>query len=147
MWRRYARFWGPDADRDLDEELRTHLELRVEDNLARGLSPEAARAEAEARFGDVERVRTACRAIDREAARASRWATLRDDLLADVRYAVRTLNAARTFTLVAVLSLAFGIGANVAIFRLVDTLVLRPLPGIASPVLSSSWPGRRSRTR
>ncbi|MFY0568896.1 permease prefix domain 1-containing protein [Archangium lansingense] len=61
-WRRYLRFWGRDVRADVDEELRHHLELCTEELIAQGLRPEAARAEALRRFGDLERVRSACEA-------------------------------------------------------------------------------------
>ena len=142
MWRRYLRFWGPSVNADVDDELRTHLELRVEDNLARGLSPDEARREAEQRFGDVERVRAECRTIGHQQERAMRRAATAEALVQDLRYAARTLRRAPTFTLVAVLSLALGIGANVAIFRLIDAVVLRPLPGIVRPETLVELTGR-----
>ena len=141
-WHRYARFWRADVTADVDVELRSHLELRIEDNLARGLSPDEARREAMERFGDVDRVRAACRTIGHEQERAMRRAATVEAFAQDLRYAWRTLRRAPTFTLVAVLSLALGIGANVAIFRLIDAVVLRPLPGIARPQALVELTGR-----
>ena len=133
MWRRYLRFWGSDAKADLDDELRAHLEMRVEENLARGLSPGDAYREARERFGDLDTVRAECRTIALEQERTMRRLDTLESLGQDLRFALRTLCHAPGFAAAAILSLALGIGANAAIFGLVDAVVLRPLPGIARP--------------
>ena len=107
-------------ERDLDRELRDHLERHVADLVKGGMSEAEARRKASLTFGGVERVKEDCRD-----ARGTRWV---DDLVQDVRYGVRVLLKAPVFTSVAVLSLALGIGANTAIFSLVNSLLIRALP-------------------
>src|SRR5262245_45588296 len=107
-------------ERDLDREVRDHLERHVADLMRDGLSEAAARRKAALPFGGVERVKEDCRD-----ARGTRWV---DDLVQDVRYGVRVLAKAPVFTAVAILSLALGIGANTAIFSLVNSLLIRSLP-------------------
>ena len=131
-WRRYLRFWGANAEQDLDDEFRFHLDTEIEELVAAGMSPERARAAALAKFGDVERFRADCRASDvRREARERRTATL-DVLRQDVRATWRSFRRQPRFLAAAVLTLALGIGANTAIFSVVHGVLLSP-PGYRDP--------------
>jgi putative ABC transport system permease protein len=127
-WLSYLRFWGPNVDADVDDEVRYHLELQIEAFLAEGLSPDAARRAALDAFGDVDAVKHALRAHDRRKLAYGRRADMLQDLVYDLRYAVRQLRAAPRFTIAVVLVLALGIGANTAIFSAIDAAFFRPLP-------------------
>jgi hypothetical protein len=109
-----------ERDREFDDEVASHLAEAADEFERQGLSNEEARRAARRSFGGVTQVTQ----VHREA-RSIVWV---DDLRQDVRYAVRTMARNPIFALVVVLTLALGIGANTAIFTLLDAVVFRPLP-------------------
>jgi len=108
------------ADRELREEIGYHLAREIERHVANGVSPDEARRLAIAHFGGVERVREEHRDVRRVS-----WL---EDLAADVRFALRALRRSPSLSAAAIITLALGIGANVAIFSAVNAVVLQPLP-------------------
>lgn len=116
------------VERDVDQELAFHVEMRTRKLIAAGLDPDAARERAIEQFGDLRAVRAECVDIDYEKERAVRRTNYISDLRQDVLYALRTMRQNAGFTAVVLLTLALGIGANTSTFTLIDALLLRTLP-------------------
>lgn len=128
------RLFGRHGHREaeIDEELRAHLEARVEHLVARGMTPDAARAEALRRFGDLERGRDAIRDAARSSFRIG-WTDVTHDFAHDIRYVARGLLRSPTLTLGVTATLALGLGINTAVFRVADFALFRAPAGVARP--------------
>src|SRR6185295_6932531 len=107
-------------DDELDEEMRFHLERDIDQNIRSGMNPEDARYAALRSFGGVDQSKEECR--------SARGVGLVENIVRDVTYSVRVLLKSYAFTIVVILTLALGIGANTAIFSFANGILLRPLP-------------------
>src|SRR5689334_23431479 len=118
------------AERELDEELRFHIEMETEKNLRAGMSPAEARRRALRDFGGIEPTKEAHRDVR---------GRFFEELAADTRYALRTLRRAPVLATAAILTLALGVGANTMIFSAVNAVILQPLPFAQPDRLVMLW--------
>ncbi len=128
-----------DTERDAADELAFHLAMRERELMEGGMSPEAARLEAARAFGDAGRVRAELRRVDRALARRRRWALWWGSVRQDLAHGLRGLRRNPLFALIAVLTLALGMGGNVVVFALVESVLLRPPPVAEPDRLASIW--------
>ena len=136
----FKRPQGPDTTpQDVDEEVRFHIEKKVERLMAGGLEEAEARREALRKFGDMEEVKAAMTREQRAGARNGITGLFWDRMRQDIRFAMRQLIRDPGFTLVTVLTLALGIGSTTAIFSVVDGVLLRPLPFPEPHELTVVW--------
>jgi putative ABC transport system permease protein len=122
------RLGRPGVDEEVDAELDFHLAMRRRELMARGLSDDEARKAALDRFGDLRRARHECRAIGHQREQRMRLLQYLSELRQDAAFSIRQMIATPGFTLVAIVTLALGIGATTAIFSAVNAVVLQPLP-------------------
>src|SRR5919108_5067809 len=116
-----ALFQKRKLDMEMDEEMRSHVEMQVQENIQAGMNPEEARYRALRQFGWVESIKETCRER-----RGVSWI---EHLIQDLRYGLRMLRRNPGFTAVAVLTLALGIGGTTAVFSVADKAILNPIPG------------------
>ena len=128
MWRRYLRFFGPDAGADVQDELRFHLEAKTSELIGQGRSPEDARREAMRQFGDMAQFSALCRSIGEEQVRKANWTDRLAGWWYDIRHSARALYRAPWFTVVAAITLAAGIGAATSSFSMVDAWIIHAVP-------------------
>ena len=136
-------FWQPSVDEQVDDELTEHVEMLVRRLEREGMSPEAARAAALQRFGDLASVRAECRTLAHDVEDQMNRQDFFQELRQDAAYATRTLRRAPMYTLIAALTLAIGIGASTAIFSVVHAVLLRSLPYSQSDRVVAIWNGYR----
>jgi len=125
--------------RDVDDEMRFHIQTRIDDLMKQGNSRADAESTAVREYGDLAAARRELAAIDRRHARRGAWREWLASLGQDIRFGIRGLKSRPVFTITVLLTLALGIGANTAIFSIVDSVLLRPLPFAKPDRLVHLW--------
>jgi putative ABC transport system permease protein len=131
--------WRVPVDQEVDEEIGFHVEMRTRELVEKGLDGKLAREVVLSRIGDLGQLKRTCEDLGRKRDRRMRITQWLGELRDDVRFAFRQLKSAPGFTLIAVITLALGIGANSAMFALVDAALLRPLPFPDPDRLTMVW--------
>jgi putative ABC transport system permease protein len=126
-------------DQEFDEEIELHIEMRTRELIDQGVDPTTARTMAIRKMGDLEAFKRTCVDLGRKRDREMSITLWLEEFCEDIKFAFRQLRNAPAFTLVAVVTLALGIGANSAIFALVDATLLRPLPYSQPDRLVTIW--------
>jgi predicted permease len=127
-WRRYLGFFGARPERDVDDELAFHVQERIDEYIAAGLNPEAARVAALERLGDLARYRGETLAIEHGEERRRTMSDVTHSIIGDIRFGARQLGRNLPLTIAALLCFALGVGANTSIFSVVNAVLFRPLP-------------------
>ncbi|HTT17467.1 MAG TPA: ABC transporter permease [Candidatus Sulfotelmatobacter sp.] len=144
-WLKKLSFWlrlllhRRELDQELDDEIAYHLEAKIEDNVEKGMVPEEARRAARIELGGVEQVRENMRAV-----RPGAWL---ETFVRGIRFGLRRLRKSPGFTAVTILTLAVGVGANVAVFSVVEGVLLKPLPYPKPEQLVGVWQGILTQSR
>lgn len=127
-WRRYLGFFGRRPERDVDDELAFHVQARIDEYIAAGMDPDAARAATLERLGDLTRYRGETLAIEQQEHRRRTMSDVTHSIISDIRFGARQLGRNLPLTIAALLCFALGVGANTSIFSVVNAVLFRPLP-------------------
>jgi putative ABC transport system permease protein len=127
-WHRYRRFFRQKVHAEVGDELRFHFEMRVAELIERGFTSEEARDKVLARLGDLEAYKAECVTIDQRQQRREARVHILETMLQDLRLVMRSLGRQKVWAAVVIMTLALGIGANAALFTIINAVLLRPLP-------------------
>ena len=127
-WRRYLAFFDARPERDVDDELAFHVQERIDEYIAAGMAPDAARNATLERLGDLTRYRGETLAIEQQEQRRRTMADVTHAIIGDIRFGARQLARNLPLTIAALLCFALGVGANTSIFSVVNAVLFRPLP-------------------